>query len=303
MRQPPYQIIWVVGFITALTVWSAGPCPAKTVTDQLGRTLTIPDDPARVISLAPNITEIIYFLGETPRLVGVTQYSNYPPAARRLPRVGSYVRLDLEKIVALQPDLCIASKDGNPKATVDYLEKLDIPVYAVDPRNLGMVMETVLEIGRLFNTEGHARNLVGHMRERVDQVRRQAAEAPTRPRVFFQIGVSPIVSAGTNSFIHELITVAGGINVSAGETVYPRYNREQVIALAPEVIIISSMARAVMFEQVKAEWQRWPSIPAVRDGRIHVVDSDIFDRASPRLVDGLEVLVKIIHPQTGGAQR
>jgi iron complex transport system substrate-binding protein len=303
MRQPRFQFIKAIAIIAALAVWAAGPCPAKTVTDQLGRTLTIPDDPARVISLAPNITEIIYFLGETHRLVGATRYSNYPPAAKNLPRVGSYVRLDLEKIVALQPDLCIASKDGNPKATVDYLQKLDIPVYAVDPRNLDMVMETVLEIGGLFNTEAHARKRVDHMRTRLDQVRRQIAETPTRPRVFFQIGVSPIVSAGTNSFIHELITLAGGINLAAGETVYPRYNREQVIALAPDVIIISSMARTVMFEQVRAEWRQWPSIPAVRNGRIHVVDSDIFDRASPRLVEGLEVLVKLIHPDTEGAQR
>jgi len=290
----------VMAALVLLVPW---PSCAKTVTDQLGRTLTIPDDPERVISLAPNITEIIYSLGQAHRLAGVTMYSNYPAAAGSLPRVGSYVRLDLEKIVALKPDLCIAIKDGNPKATVDRLQALNIPVYAVDPRNLSMVMETVQEIGRLLNAEKPARRLAGEMQARLEHIRREVSHTRRRPRVFFQIGISPIVSVGTNTFIHELINLAGGINLAAGDTVYPRYNLEQVLAMAPDVIIISSMARSVPFDQVTAGWRRWPAIPAVRDNRLHVVDSDMFDRASPRLLEGLELLVGIIHPEIEETQR
>jgi iron complex transport system substrate-binding protein len=112
-----------------------------------------------------------------------------------------------------------------------------------------------------------------------------------------QIGISPIVAAGSKTFVHDLILKAGGINVAAGSTAYPRFSREQVLALAPEIIIITSMARQADFEQVKAEWRRWPTMPAVRNERIYLVDSNLFDRPSPRLVDGLELLIKLIHPE------
>ena len=118
-----------------------------------------------------------------------------------------------------------------------------------------------------------------------------------QPRVFFQIGISPIVSVGNDSFINELISLAGGINVAAGDIAYPRFSREQVLALSPDVFIISSMARDVLFEKVKADWNQWPNMPAVRNRRIHLVDSNLFDRPSPRLVEALEVLAKLIHPE------
>ena len=118
-----------------------------------------------------------------------------------------------------------------------------------------------------------------------------------RPGVFFQIGISPIVSVGTDTFLHELIVLAGGKNLADGKTPYPRFSREQVLALAPEIFIVTSMARQAVFERVKAEWRRWPSMPAVRNERIFLVDSNLFDRPSPRLVDGLEMLIKLIHPE------
>ena len=122
---------------------------AKTVTDQLGRQVTVPDKPQRVVSLAPSITEIVFALNQGHRLQGVTTYSDFPPEALKLPRVGSYVHLDLEKIVSLKPDLCIAIKDGNPRLIAQRLESLRIPVYAVDPDNLKTIMKTVTEIGTL----------------------------------------------------------------------------------------------------------------------------------------------------------
>jgi len=123
------------------------------------------------------------------------------------------------------------------------------------------------------------------------------AKAAYRPRVFFQIGISPIVSVGTNTFMHELIVLAGGKNLAQGTVTYPRFSREQVLVLSPEVLIITSMARAEIFEQVKAEWSRWPNMPAIRDHHIFLENSNFFDRPTPRLVDGLELLVKLIHPE------
>jgi iron complex transport system substrate-binding protein len=285
----------IVGAILALTTPQAA--TAATVIDQMGRSVEVPDDPRRVVALAPSITEIVFALGCEDRLAGATRFSNFPPAAKRLPRVGSYVHLDLERIVALSPDLCIAVKDGNPKAVIQRLEALQIPVYAVNPVNLGAIGDTILEVGQLLSARQPAERLVAEMNARIEAVKAQVAGSSSRPRVFFQIGISPIVSVGSETFIHELITMAGGINVTAGAVPYPRFSREEIFALAPEILIITSMDRNKSFLEAKIEWQQWPEIPAIRDQRIHLVDSDLFDRASPRLVDGLELLVGLLHPQ------
>jgi iron complex transport system substrate-binding protein len=269
----------------------------RTVLDATGRTVQVPAAPRRVVALAPSVTEIVYALQQEARLVGVTRYSNYPPAAERLPTVGSYIQLDVERIVALRPDLCIAVKDGNPIAQVEQLQAMDLPVYAVNPFDLEAVMQSVLAIGGLLGAEPQAQTVVAGMRGRMLRVQERVARADHHPRLFFQIGVSPIVSVGSNTFIHTLITLAGGTNVAAGTTPYPRYSREQVIALAPEVIVISSMERATLFEQVKAEWMQWPAIPAVKNQAVFIAPNDLFDRPTPRLVEALEVLAAFIHPE------
>jgi len=272
------------------------PVSAKEVVDQLGRRVRVPEHPIRVVALAPSITEIVFALDAGDRLKGVTRFSNFPPQAENLPKVGSYVQLDLEKIMAIQPDLCIAVKDGNPKEVIDRLDHLGVPVYAVDPRNLHALTGTILEIGNLLDVIPKARNLVKQMDEKNRVIISKIAGATQRPTVFFQIGITPIVSAGTDTFIHELITLAGGINLAQGPVPYPRFSREQILSLSPEVFIITSMTRGASFDQIKAEWQRWPQMPAVKNNRIHLIDSDLVDRASPRLVEGLEVLAGLIHP-------
>jgi len=263
----------------------------------MGRKVTIPDNPLRVVSLAPSITEIVFSLGQEDRLAGVTRFSDFPEAAKNLPKVGSYVHLDLEKIVSLKPDLCIAIKDGNPRAVVNRLESLGIPVYAVNPRNLETVMKTLTEIGSFLNAGEKANSVVQEMKSRIQGVKTKIAYVTYRPRVFFQIGIAPIVSVGTDTFAHELIELAGGNNLSKGPIPYPRFSKEQVLSLSPEVFIITSMSRNTIFERVKKEWSKWPSLPAVRDKRIHLEDSNLFDRPTPRLVDGLENLARRIHPE------
>jgi iron complex transport system substrate-binding protein len=245
-----------INLLLMIILLQPGSLPAETVTDQVGRTFNVPENPGRIIALAPSITEIMYDLGQEKRLVGVTQYSTYPPEAESLPRVGSYVRLDIEKIVALQPDLCLAIKDGNPKHIVDKLVNLGIPVYVVNPRNLKQIMDVVTRLGSLLNAEQKAKELV-----------------------------------------HELIEMAGGINTTAGEVAYPRFSWEDIIVLQPEIVLISSMAGGLPPEYLIKSWQKWSMLSAVKNGRIYVVDAELFDRPTPRLVDGLEVIAAIIHPE------
>ncbi len=284
-----------------LALWQPGWSHADVV-DQLGRRVVVPPHPQRVVALAPSITEIVYALDRGGRLVGVTRFSDFPLDAQSLAKVGSYIHLDLERIVALAPDLCIAVKDGNPKSVVGRLETFGIPVYAVNPMNLETVVGTISEVAVLLEAESEARVLVAELRRRIQAVRDKTTVTADRPKVFFQIGISPIVSVGSNTIIDELIVTAGGTNVTAGPVPYPRFSREQVIALAPDIIVITSMARGAQFETIKQEWAQWPDIPAVRRNRIHVVNSDIFDRASPRLVRALEKLSGLIHPQAAGGQ-
>jgi len=270
---------------------------AGSSTDREGRTVLVPDNPVRIVSLAPSLTEIVFALGEGHRLKGVTQHCDFPREARALPKVGTYVHLDLERIVALKPDLCISIRDGNPRNAVEKLQELGIPVYAVDPRNLDSAVDTLLEIGRLLNTASRAEHLANDMRARIERVRARVAETERRPSVFFQVGIVPIVSVGKNTVIHELITAAGGRNLADGAVGYPRLNRERVLALRPEIIIITSMTREQDLEEVRNEWKHYAALPAVRNGRLFIVDANLFDRPTPRLVEGLEALAGIIHPE------
>lgn len=270
---------------------------AGVVVDQAGRQVNVPDHPQRVVSLAPSITEIIFSLGADDKLKGATQYSDYPPKAKALPRVGSYVRLDLEKIVALKPDLCIGIRDGNPKHLVEKIEAIGIPVYVIDPRNIKGIMKAIKGVGEVLGVRHQAAVLIDDMQKRVNKVKEIVASSMIRPRVFFQVDAAPIITAGTNTFTHELINIAGGINLGAGAVPYPRYSWEQVLSLQPEIVIVMSMAGGHSPEKLIAEWRRWPQLPAVQSSRIYVVDADLFDRPTARLINGLEVLAEIIHPE------
>jgi len=283
--------------VLLLIQFSTRAAEMHSLVDQTGREIRVPADPQRVVALAPSITEIIYALNCQDRLKGATRFSDYPEAAQSIPKVGSYVYLDLEKIVALNPDVCIAIKDGNPISVIDRLKTLDIPVFAVNPRGLDTVMQAIGHIGKLMGAGKRANQIITDMEVRIAKVESKVSQAEKRPRVFFQIGIAPIVSAGSDTFIHELIVKAGGTNIAGKYTSYPRFSKEEVLELAPDILIITSMARKEVFERVKAEWKKWDQIPAVANNRVHLADSNLFDRPTPRLVDALEKLVELIHPE------
>ena len=292
----------IIGMIL-LVVWCPIQAnPLRQVTDQTGRIVKVPVSPKRVVALAPSITEIIYALNQQEILIGVTQFSDYPKQAEHLAKVGSYVNLDLERIISLKPDLCIAIKDGNPKKIVDRLTQLGIAVYAINPLDIETMLESFERIGRLLNVEKGAQQLVADTRKKINLVRSLAAKAKRRPRVFVQIGISPIYSVGSRTFIHQLILLAGGRNVAEGNRMYPQFSMEEVIELAPDIIVVTTMARSRVFEEVKQKWSRWKQMPAARHDRIYLVDSNLFDRPTPRLIQGLEILAKKIHPDLFGSE-
>jgi iron complex transport system substrate-binding protein len=278
------------------------PSFSGTFKDTLGRTITLTGNPTRIVSLAPSLTEILYFLGLGERVVGVTQFSYYPPEAHLKPKVGSYINLNVEKIISLAPDLVIGTVDGNKPGIITLLKRAGIQVFIVNPRNVREVMDTIRILGRVCGVPKKANELSQDLKRRVDDILKKTMSRE-KPLVFLQINLRPIMTVNRNTFHHDLIRLAGGRNMTEAEPItYPRISLEEVIRRKPDVIIISSMEIGGRFEKARQAWLRWKSIPAVKNNRVRLIDSDLIDRPSPRIIDGLDAMAKIIHPEVSGEE-
>jgi iron complex transport system substrate-binding protein len=263
-----------------------------TVTDDAGRRVTISKAPQRIVSLAPSQTETLYALGLGPRIVGVDQYSDFPPEAQQKPRVSGYARPDLEQVIAMAPDLVLANPI-HTRTIVPEMERLKLTVIVLNPATLDGVFESILLTGRVSGEEAAAAALVGQLRDRADGVRAKTATARS-PRVFVEL--SPTLhTPGEGAFLSDLIRRAGGQNVAAGIPMqWPQLGVETLLFKDPEVIILS-YAGSETPDGVTAR-PGWQQIAAVRNNRIAAIDPDLTSRAGPRVVDGLEALARAIHP-------
>lgn len=288
-----------MGFFLAMAVLLAGGplCFGATFHDALGRRVELRSSPERIVSLAPNLTEILYYLGLGKRVVGVTRFSNYPPAASRKPDVGSYDHVNVERIVELRPDLVFGTADGNSPGVVNLLDQVGIPVYVVNPRTVRGTIAMVATVADVCGVAERGRHLASLLTKRVETIVDRTIGLK-RPTVFFQINLRPIMTVNNHTIQSDVIRLAGGKNMTGDLPVsYPTIGMEEVLAGKPDIIIITSMKRDGRFEQARREWYKWPSIPAVRQRRVYLVNSDLLDRASPRIVEGLEMLAKLIHPE------
>ncbi len=275
----------------------AGSAQNVVVTDQLGRDVHIPQPPRRIVTLAPSITEIVFYLGLGDRVVGVTRFSNYPDEANLKPRVGSYTDLNVERIISLAPDLVLGTRDGNQPGSVRLMEQAGLTVFILDTKDLDQVIETIVTVGRLCSISNKAIRMAGDLEHRIERLRQKVQSHP-KPRVFFQINPRPIMSINKETFLHDLISLAGGRNIAAEATIkYPRISIEEVIQRKPEVIIVAGMKQGRSLEEARRRWLEFPLIPAVKNGRVHLIDSDLTNRPSPRIVQGLETMARLIHPE------
>jgi iron complex transport system substrate-binding protein len=269
----------------------------RTFKDEVGREVAFSFPPKRIVSLAPNITEILFSLGLDEEIAGVSIHCNFPEKAKGKPRVGSYIRLDFEKITSLNPDLIIATGAGNTRDMVDRLGQLGFSTYVIYPKNFSDILKNIVHIGRVVNREKEAKGIIEGMRKRSQRVTELTKGLP-RPKVFIQVGEAPTVTVGKGSFADDLIRLAGGENIAEKEKeVYPRLGMEEILKRSPEVIVISSMNPQGDYQKIFQEWNRWKTIPAVKNGRVHMMDSDLIDRPSPRIIDGLEELARMLHPE------
>ena len=289
--------VWLL--LSVLVAVLTGSVPARAaveVTDGIGRSLSLPAPPRRIVSLVPGVTEMLYAIGAEGRLVGRTDFCDYPAAARLKPSVGGTVSPNLEALVALRPDLVVATSAGNSDETRRQLERLRVPLYLVDPHGLSDVLRTLTRLGALTDREARAAEVVAGLERRVRAVAARVAARP-RPRVLYVVWPDPLIVPGRGAAVTELIELAGGESVSAdGPEGYPRYSVEAAVARGPEVIILARHGAGTA-PYAREKWERFADLPAIRAGRLHAVDGDLFHRFGPRVVDALEILARLLHPE------
>ncbi len=293
------RIAWLVVALGALSLPMAA--RGATLTDMLGRSVQVPGRALRIVSLAPSLTEIVFALGRGEWLQAVTDFCDYPSAARSKPRIGGPTTPNLERIVQLQPDVVLATTEGNPRDAVARLDQLGIPVFVVKPDGYTGVLASLRVLSGLLQAEQAAGDLVRSLEARTAAVQ-QAVGGQSRPRTLFLVWSEPLIAAGPSTVVGDLLEMAGGQNiVREGAVQYPRLSWEEVVGRKPEVIVVADhrggdgVTREAALPSVS--WTRWPSIPAVRDGHVVLLPADPLLRPGPRLAEGLEQLARAIHPE------
>ena len=287
----------VILFISSLLLGAVATGQDHFLADETGRQVKVPLVPRRIVSLAPNVTEILFALGLDSEIIGVTDFCDYPEAALRKTRVGGYINPNLEKIILLKPDLIFWIKEGSRKETLQGLAELGYPVYVTDPKGFDGVMKTIRNIGDVVGRQEMATTIVKKMTASKNGWAALTQPLP-KPRVYFQVGMASTITVGKGTLADDLIRFAGGRSISEDEPMsYPSYGMEAILSKAPEIIIVSSMEGKKDDAAAMQKWQPFSSIPAVKRKAVYVVDSNLVDRPTPRIIEGLETLVRIIHPE------
>ncbi|MGH9774125.1 MAG: ABC transporter substrate-binding protein [Candidatus Acidiferrales bacterium] len=270
--------------------------PHRTVKDETGRQVELPATIRRVVSLAPNLTEIMFALGAEDRLVGVTSYSDFPPEAQKIKGVGLPLGPSLEAIVALKPDLVIATPTANRIDTVHALEKLGIPVYGTDPHTVEDTIHSIVHVAEVLGVESKGQHLAGQLQARLDALHARLANEPPR-RVLFVVWEEPLISIGQHTFITDALRWAGAESVVNAKQDWPVLSLEEVVRLKPDALVFAASHGESSAEEIAGLRERlqWREIPAVREGRAAAV-SDAIERPAPRLVDAIEELAHQLHP-------
>jgi iron complex transport system substrate-binding protein len=273
-----------------------GNSPAQaqvSVVDDIGCTVTLSSPAHRIVSLAPSITESLFAIEAGDHVVGVTDYCNFPPAARAKAKVGGMTNPSIETIVSLHPDLILLSMEGNVRDDFAALQRFGIPVFVSNPRTLEGIHRSLYQLGMLTGRTVAADSLIKRMRAREDSV--HAPAAAQRQRTLFIVSLQPLMVVGRNTFLNELLERSGAENLAARlPSTYPTYSRESFLAENPDVIIVMSDILADVSTLTRL-FPEWESLAAVRQHRVHRINADLVSRPGPRAVDGLETLFHILH--------
>jgi iron complex transport system substrate-binding protein len=260
------------------------------VTDDTGATLRLKEPARRIVSLAPHVTETLFAAGAGEQVVGAVEYSDFPAAARRVPRIGGYSKLDLEAVAALKPDLAVGWASGNAPAHIAKLRALGIPVYLAQPERIDDVATQLERYGELAGTATVAREAAAGFRARLLALRRQYGQRPP-VRTFYQIWKQPLMTVGGGQVISDVIRLCGGTNVFADlKALAPQVTVEAVLAADPAAIVASGMGEAR--PEWLDDWRQWRTLNAVKRDNLFFIPPDLIQRHTPRIVEGAEQLCR-----------
>jgi iron complex transport system substrate-binding protein len=286
----------LAAFAFCAQAWLSAPAAhaAVSAVDDAGNTVTLSAPAERVIGLSPHITELIYAAGGGAKLVGAVSYSDYPPAAQQVPRVGDNRSLDLERIVALKPDLIVVWRHGNAQQQLDKLRELHIPLFFSEPRRLDDVATSLTRLGVLLDTSSVAQGAADTYRHDIAQLRERYANR-TPVSVFYQVWDQPLMTLNGEHVISDVIALCGGRNVFAAlKPLAPTVSTEAVLAANPDAIVTSSQGATAPDKPLPGldRWRAWPTLTAVAHGNLFAIDGDLLTRPAPRIAQGAAELCK-----------
>ena len=273
-----------------------------TVTDALGRQVSLKAVPTRIVSLAPSVTEILFAVGAGSRVVGVTKYCTYPPEVEALPKIGGFSpdSISVEAIVNLTPDLVVAGTVAQAPV-VEALTRAGIAAVVLDPKSFADVYAGIAQVGQLTGTTAQANTVVASMRARIDAVTAKVAAAvpaAERPTVFYEVFDQPLMTAGPNTFVGQMLTFVGATSIftDTGKD-YPTVSAEAILTGNPDVILGPDSHGDRLSPAQIAQRPGWGDLKAVKTGRIYLLNGDMVSRPGPRLAEALEALAKTLYPK------
>lgn len=278
-------------------VW-APLCDAKAVVDAMQTQVILVDRPVRIVTLAPSLGELTAdLLGqEMSRIVGVSEYTDYPPQLKKISSIGPYNRFNLEKVFSLKPDLVLATVDGNSRDQITHLRELGIPIVAVSTENFEQIEESIRLVGQSIGNSKYGEQMALQLKSGLKRFEERAKNR-TSVSVMVQIGDQPLIVAGGKTFLDSGLSLIGAKNIySKSNPKYPRPSIEDVLRLDPDVIVVAAMGENLSFyQQMVKKWNQFPSLKAVKTHRIYLLKSDALLRPTLRILEGLSVLEKTIY--------
>jgi ABC-type Fe3+-hydroxamate transport system substrate-binding protein len=286
------RLMRTAGYILLLAA-SLNCFASRTLTDEMGRKVTLPDHPHRLICLLPSVVDSVYALGAGPDVVAVSDYTKYPPEAALKPSIGIPLTPSIETIVSLHPDLVLGSADTNREETVRQLEQVGITVFVVNPRGLDGILSSVTSLGKALGREEEAARLVAQLQARLDAVRARVKNEPVT-RVFMPIWYNPVITIGKHAFITDIIAAAGGKSITDDlPQEWPQVSLETVIERRPEVLVLVRGSQMSLRDVENRPG--WKTLSAIRNHRVCLLDERL-ELPSPVVFDALEDLTRQLHP-------
>jgi iron complex transport system substrate-binding protein len=270
------------------------PCWASRVlVDELGRKVTVPDHPHRILCLTPSITDAVFALGAADDVIAVTDYVEFPAEARKKPSVGSISTPSMEMVIALHPDLLLAVPQFTQQSVLDRFQRMGLPVYMVEPHGVAGILHSIGSLGQATGREAQASVLIARLQQRIDAVRLQVRGKPV-VSVFLPVSYDPVITIGKGAFIADMIDIAGGRSITDDlNQEWGHISMEAVIARAPEALLM--MREGSVTPAILKTRPGWNSLAAVRSGRVYFIDRRM-DLPSPVAIDALEDLARQFHP-------